>query len=91
MCRAKRGSDVTVIIGNISQIMKPQAERWLAQFVEGQGISDARYLARSQSPVLTFGLAARGWIDRHLIVNKKPLLDPKGGEETSTSSQVVVN
>jgi len=71
--------------------MKPQAERWLAQFVEGQGISDARYLARSQSPVLTFGLAARGWIDRHLIVNKKPLLDPKGGEETSTSSQVVVN
>ncbi|MFZ3331983.1 MAG: hypothetical protein WA197_15210 [Candidatus Acidiferrales bacterium] len=61
----------TVIIGNISQITKPQAERWLAKFVEGQGINDARYLARSQSPVLTFGLAARGWIDRHLIVNKK--------------------
>ncbi len=61
----------TVIIGNISQITKPQAERWLAKFVEGQGINDARYLARSQSPVLTFGLAARGWLDRHLIVNKK--------------------
>jgi integrase len=60
-----------VIIGNISQITKPQAERWLAKFVEGQRINDARYLARSQSPVLTFGLAARGWIDRHVIVNKK--------------------
>ncbi|MGA7854943.1 MAG: site-specific integrase, partial [Candidatus Acidiferrales bacterium] len=60
-----------MIIGNISQITKPQAERWLAKFVEAQGINDAGYLARSQSPVLTFGLAARGWIDRHLIVNKK--------------------
>jgi hypothetical protein len=61
----------TVIIGNISQITKPQAERWLAKFVEGQGINDARYLARSQSPVLTFGLSAREWKDRHLVVNKK--------------------
>jgi integrase len=61
----------TVIIGNINQITKPQAERWLAKFVEGQGVNDARHLARSQAPVLTFGLSAREWKDRHLIVNKK--------------------
>jgi integrase len=61
----------TVIIGNISQITKPQAERWLAKFVEGQGVNDARYLALSQSPVLTFGLSAREWKERHLVVNKK--------------------
>ena len=65
--RARR----TVIIGNTSQITKPQAERWLATFIEGQGINDASHLARSQSPVLTFGLSARGWREHHLIVNKK--------------------
>jgi len=65
--RARR----TVIIGNTSQITKPQAERWLAKFVEEQGINDASHLARSQSPVLTFGLSARGWREHHLIVNKK--------------------
>lgn len=65
--RARR----TVIIGNISQITKPQAVRWLAKFVEEQGINEALHLARSQSPVLTFGLAARGWKEHHLIVNKK--------------------
>jgi len=38
--RARR----TVIIGNTSQITKPQAERWLAKFVEGQGINEANHL-----------------------------------------------
>jgi integrase len=65
--RARR----TVIIGNTSQFTKPQAERWLAKFIEEQGINDASHLARSQSPVLTFGLSARGWREHHLIVNKK--------------------
>jgi len=65
--RARR----TVIIGNTSQITKPQAVRWLAKFVEGQGINDASHLARSQSPVLTFGFSARGWREHHLVVNKK--------------------
>jgi integrase len=60
-----------VIIGNINQITKPQADRWLAKFVEEQGINEASHLARSQSPVLTFGLSARGWRELHLIVNKK--------------------
>ncbi len=61
----------TVIIGNIDQITRPQAERWLSKFIEEEGINDASHLARSQSPVITFGLAARGWKDHHLIVNKK--------------------
>lgn len=39
--------------------------------VEVQGINDASHLALSQSPVLTFGLAARGWKNLHLTVNKK--------------------
>jgi integrase len=65
--RARR----TVIIGSINQITRPHAERWLSKFIEGQGINDASHLARSQSPVVTFGLAARGWKDHHLIVNKK--------------------
>jgi integrase len=60
-----------VIIGNIDQITRPQAERWLSKFIEEEGINDASHLARSQSPVITFGLAARGWKDHHLIVNKK--------------------
>jgi integrase len=65
--RARR----TVIIGSINQITKPQAERWLAKFVEEQGINEPTHLARSQSPILTFGLSARGWKERHLVVNKK--------------------
>src|SRR6266850_1272338 len=65
--RARR----TVTIGSINQITRPQAERWLSKFIEEQGINDASHLARSQSPVVTFGLSARGWRDHHLIVNKK--------------------
>jgi integrase len=66
----KRGRR-TVIIGNIDQFTRPKAERWLSKFIEDEGINDASHLARSQSPVVTFGLAARGWRDHHLIVNKK--------------------
>ena len=61
----------TVIIGNIDQFTRPKAERWLSKFIEEEGVNDASHLARSQSPVVTFGLAARGWKDHHLIVNKK--------------------
>ena len=61
----------TVIIGNIDQFTRPKAERWLSKFIEEEGINDASHLARSQSPVVTFGVAARGWRDHHLIVNKK--------------------
>jgi len=66
--RARR----TVLIANTNQITKPQAKRWLAKFIEEQGINDSTHLVRSQSPVVTFDLAARGWREHHLIANKKP-------------------
>jgi integrase len=43
----------------------------VARLIEDEGINDASHLALSQSPVLTFGLAARGWKNLHLAVNKK--------------------
>jgi integrase len=61
----------TVVIGDRSQFTKPQAVRWLAKFVEEQGVNHASHLARSQSTVLTFGVSARQWKERHLDVNKK--------------------
>jgi len=61
----------TVIIGNINQFTRPKAERWLSKFIEDEGINDASHLALSQSPVVTFGFAARGWKNLHLTVNKK--------------------
>ncbi len=61
----------TVIIGNTNQFTKSQAERWLMKFVEQQGVNEERHLARSQSAPLTFGMAAHGWRENHLIVNKK--------------------
>ena len=65
--RARR----TGIIGSINQITRPHAERWLSKFIGEQGLNDASHLARSQSPVVTFGVSARGWREHHLIVNKK--------------------
>lgn len=65
--RAKRA----VIIGNIHEMTKPQAERWLARFIEGEGVNDSSHLALSQLPVVTFGSAAVAWRERHLLVNKK--------------------
>lgn len=61
-----------VIIGQVNDMTKAQAQRWLANFIDEQGVNDAAFLARSQSPVVTFGLAARQWRDRHLLTNKKP-------------------
>jgi integrase len=42
------------------------------KYVEGQGVNDEQHLARSQSAVVTFSMAARSWREHHLIVNKKP-------------------
>ena len=61
----------TVVIGSITALTQPEAVRLLAKFVERQGINDSDHLARSQSPVLTFGLAAEEWKNHHLLVNKK--------------------
>lgn len=65
--RAKRA----VIIGHIHEMTRPQAERWLVRFIEGEGVNDSSHLALSQSPVVTFGSAAVAWRERHLVVNKK--------------------
>ncbi len=59
-------------ISSIHEMTKPQAERWLAKFIEEQGINDALHLERSRTPVLTFGQAAAAWRDHHLIATKKP-------------------
>jgi hypothetical protein len=64
-----------VIIGNINQFTRPKAERWLSKFIEDEGINDESHLARSQSPVVTFGLAARGWNNLHLTLNKNARLN----------------
>jgi hypothetical protein len=61
-----------VKIGSIHEITKPEAERWLAKFIEEQGINDAMHLERSRTPVFTFGQAAAAWKNHHLIPNKKP-------------------
>jgi hypothetical protein len=60
-----------VTISSVQKMTKPQAERWLARFIEGNGINDAMHLERSRTPVLTFGQAASTWKD-HLNANKKP-------------------
>ena len=65
--RAKRA----VTIAGIHEMTQPQAERWLARFIEGQGVNDPSHLALSQLPVATFGSAAIAWRERHLAVNKK--------------------
>ena len=61
-----------VVLGSISEMTKPQAERWLAQFIERQSINTAAHLERSRTPVVSFGQAATAWKERHLTANKKP-------------------
>jgi integrase len=63
---------LTVAIGSIHEMTRPQAERWLAQFIERQGINSAAHLERSRTPVVRFGEAATAWKERHLTANKKP-------------------
>ena len=61
-----------VEIGSIHEMTRPQAERWLAQFIERQGINSSAHLERSRTPVVSFGQAATAWKERHLTPNKKP-------------------
>jgi len=63
---------VTVEIGSIHEMTRPQAERWLAQFIERNGINSAAHLERSRTPVVKFGEAATAWRERHLTATKKP-------------------
>ena len=61
-----------VEIGSIQEMTRPQAERWLAQFIERRGINSAAHLERSRTPVVSFGQAATAWKERHLTATKKP-------------------
>jgi hypothetical protein len=61
-----------VEIGSIHEITRPQAERWLARFIERQDINSAAHLERSRAAVVSFGQAATAWKECHLSVNKKP-------------------
>ena len=61
-----------VVIGSTHEMSRPQAERWLAQFIERQGINSAAHLERSRTPVVSFGQATTAWKERHLTANKKP-------------------
>ncbi len=63
---------LTVEIGSIHEMTRPQAERWLAQFIERQGINSAAHLEHSRTPIVSFGQAATAWKERHLNANKKP-------------------
>jgi integrase len=63
---------VSVEIGSIHEMTRPQAERWLAQFIERNGINSAAHLERSRTPVINFGEAATAWKERHLTATKKP-------------------
>jgi integrase len=61
----------SVIIGNIREMTEPQANRKLMVLIENLGVNTPAQLARSQSPVFTFGNAAQNWLLTHLC-EKKP-------------------
>ncbi len=61
-----------VEIGSIDEMTKSEAKRWLADYIEEQGVNSAAHLARSQSSAVTFGDAAELWRQRQLIACGKP-------------------
>jgi integrase len=56
-----------VEIGSIHEMTRSDAQRWLANYIEEQGINSSAHLARSQSSAVTFGDAAELWRQRQLI------------------------
>ena len=56
-----------VEIGNIHEMTWSEAKRWLANYIEEQGVNSAAHLARSQSSAVTLGDAAELWRQRQLI------------------------
>jgi integrase len=70
-----------MIIGNIHKMTQSEAERWLAKYIEDEGINDAGHLERSRTPVVTFGQAAAAWKELHLQASKKPSSQRSLGSE----------
>jgi hypothetical protein len=61
-----------VEIGSIHEMTQSEAKRWLANYIEEQGINSPAHLARSQSSIVSFGDAAKLWWQRQLIGCGKP-------------------
>lgn len=61
-----------VEIGSIHEMTQSEAERWLANYIEEQGVNSPAHLARSQSSVVRFVDAAELWKQRQLIACGKP-------------------
>ncbi len=61
-----------VVIGSIHEMTRSEAQRWLSNFIEEQGVNSEAHLARSQSSAVTFGDAAELWRQRQLIACGKP-------------------
>ena len=61
-----------VEIGAIDKMTMSEAKRWLANYIEEQGVNSEAHLARSQSSAVTFGDAAELWRQRQLIACGKP-------------------
>jgi integrase len=61
-----------VEIGSIHEMTGSGAKRWLATYIEEQGVNSAAHLARSQLSTVTFGDAAELWRKRQLIACGKP-------------------
>lgn len=61
-----------VEIGSIHEMTLSEAKRWLARYVDEQGVNSSAHLARSQSPSVSFGDAAELWRQRQLIACGKP-------------------
>ncbi|MGA8678224.1 MAG: tyrosine-type recombinase/integrase, partial [Candidatus Acidiferrales bacterium] len=56
-----------VVLGSISEMTKPQAERKLFERIVREGVNDPSILARSQSSIAMFGQAAELWQKRQLL------------------------
>ena len=61
-----------VEIGITCEMTRSEARRWLANYIEEQGVNSPAHLARSQSPTVGFGDAAELWRKRQLIACGKP-------------------
>lgn len=61
-----------VEVGSIHEITRSEAKRWLATYIEEQGVNSAAHLSKSQLSAVTFGDAAELWWKRQLIACGKP-------------------
>ena len=52
-----------VEIGITCEMTRSEARRWLANYIEEQGVNSPAHLARSQSPTVGFGDAAELWAE----------------------------